>query len=398
MSKSSFRVWWQKPRKIGTNNDDRQVSFLELFYDLVYVALIAQLSHSFAENISWEGFLNFIFMFIIVWWSWVNGSLYHDNHGNNDFKTRFFTFLQMFGVIGMAIFAGDATGKGANGFAISHAFYQSILAFLWWRSGVHEDEHRPLAYPYVFLYIISIGLFIGSVFIEAPYKFYIWSGATLFSLLLPAILFGFGYFSESTRKQVQKSTQVSSSLVERFGLFTIIVLGEVVVGVVSGASHGDFDYEVATLSVIGTLIAISLWWLYFDFISHRKPKEGVLNFMSWYYLHFPVTAAITATGAGVLYILDHAHDPLSSKIKLLITSCVIIELVCISALLNIVDQHGRPEKFILLGKISMLACAIIFAGLSFLVLPKILFLSLAVAFLLIPVVIAFIQWISTYEA
>ena len=65
--RSSFRKWWQPPRKASDRDLDRSVTCLELFYDLVYVVLVAQLSHSLAENVNLSGILDFAFLFIIVW-------------------------------------------------------------------------------------------------------------------------------------------------------------------------------------------------------------------------------------------------------------------------------------------------------------------------------------------
>ena len=93
--KRKFRSWWQVPRRAGDPIEHRQVTFLELFYDLVYVALVAELSHSLSNHIGWAGLGGFAFLFVIVWWAWLNGTFYHDIHGNNDIRTRVFTFLQM---------------------------------------------------------------------------------------------------------------------------------------------------------------------------------------------------------------------------------------------------------------------------------------------------------------
>lgn len=75
--KRRFRDWWQPPRKAGTGREHRQVTFLELFYDLVYVVLISQLSHALAEHISWEGLADFAFLFVIGRWAWLSGTTYH---------------------------------------------------------------------------------------------------------------------------------------------------------------------------------------------------------------------------------------------------------------------------------------------------------------------------------
>jgi low temperature requirement protein LtrA len=66
--RSSFRKWWRPPRKASERDLDRSVTFLELFYDLVYVVLVAQLAHALAENVTWKGVAGYAFLFFIVWW------------------------------------------------------------------------------------------------------------------------------------------------------------------------------------------------------------------------------------------------------------------------------------------------------------------------------------------
>jgi len=65
-----FRRWWRPPRTASQRPEERRVTFLELFYDLVYVVIIAELSHALAEHISLAGFGTFVFLSIIVWWAW----------------------------------------------------------------------------------------------------------------------------------------------------------------------------------------------------------------------------------------------------------------------------------------------------------------------------------------
>ena len=117
--RQSFRKWWQPPRNLSDREEARSVTFLELFYDLVYVVLIAQLAHALAEDVSPAGVGGFIFLFIVVWIAWLNGTTNHDLHGNNDIRTRVFTFAQMFTIAAMAVFAHQALGADAVGFALS---------------------------------------------------------------------------------------------------------------------------------------------------------------------------------------------------------------------------------------------------------------------------------------
>ena len=93
--RQNIRIWWRPPRNISDRETERSVTFLELFYDLVYVILIAELAHTLSKHVNLGGVLGFAFLFVIVWIAWVNGTMYHELHGNNDIRTRVFTFLQM---------------------------------------------------------------------------------------------------------------------------------------------------------------------------------------------------------------------------------------------------------------------------------------------------------------
>ena len=72
----TFRRWWQVPRRASEPIDHRTVSFLELFYDLVYVMLIAEVAHVLAGHADLAGLGRFVFLFLIIWWAWLNGTLY----------------------------------------------------------------------------------------------------------------------------------------------------------------------------------------------------------------------------------------------------------------------------------------------------------------------------------
>jgi low temperature requirement protein LtrA len=273
-------------------------------------------SHSLSENISLAGVGAFVFLFIIVWWAWINGSSYHDIHGNNDIRTRVFTFMQMLTVIFMAIFARDALGETSIGFTLSYAAFQLILTYLWWRTGIHDPAHRPLSSPYSASFMITSILFIVSAFVPAPGRFYIWGAALAISLIQPLYNFGLGSRSPEGRKQVELLMHVSPSLVERFGLFTIIVVGEVIVGIVGGVvEHEHLDWIIGVTALLGSLIAIGLWWVYFDFVSHHPPRPNIISSTGWMYAHLPLTMGIAAAGTAIFNVVHHVGEPLIEEIR-----------------------------------------------------------------------------------
>ncbi|MXX50156.1 MAG: low temperature requirement protein A [Chloroflexi bacterium] len=392
---SNFRRWWQRPRNIRERSGHRQVTFLELFYDLVYVVLIAQLTHALAHHIDLQHILNFAFLFVITWWAWVNGTAYHDLHGNNDIRTRVFTFLQMAFVAAMAVFAHDALGETSAGFAIAYAGFQLILTFLWWRTGVHDPEHRPLSGPYSLAFLITTLCFFGSAFVEPPDRFNIWIAATLLSVVLPLVLFRIRRHSPVVQAQIESSALASPSMVERFGLFTIIVLGEVIVGVVQGvAGYHELDWQVVGISALGMMIGFGTWWLYFDFVSHRIPGPGSMRVYVWSYAHLPVTAGIAMIGAAIVNVIEHAQERLPMEVRWLLVGAIGMVLAGITVMIWTLPPRANAAQSYRLGQMVIFLAAIVILALGFSTLETIPLLAAISVLMLLPVAFGLIHWLK----
>lgn len=392
-----FRSWWQPPRRAGDRIEHRQVTFLELFYDLVYVALVAQLSHALSSHIGWAALGGFAFLFVIVWWAWLNGSLYHDSHGNNDIRTRLFTFLQMITVVAMAIFAHDALGESSKGFALSYAAFQLVLTYMWWRTGVYDPDHRPLSRPYTRTFLFATLLFVGSIFVMAPARFYLW-GAALFLMLMVPTYLHLRRNPPQVQAQLDLSITVSDSLVERFGLFTIIVLGEVIIGVVTGVTeHHELNWSIGGTAALGTLIAIGLWWIYFDLISHHRPQQTYKNVITWFYLHLPLTIGITTVGASMVNAVRHAGENLDSEVRWLLLTATALTLVSTALLTRttqILPEHQRIHD---IGRRGLFISAVLVMVLGLIPLDTIPLLIAIAALLLMPVFFGIRVWVETLD-
>ncbi|HKY54084.1 MAG TPA: low temperature requirement protein A [Anaerolineales bacterium] len=392
-----FRRWWQPPRPAENQPEERRITFLELFYDLVYVVIIAELSHSLAGHINMTGIGTFVFLFIIVWWAWLNGAMYHNLHGNNDIRTRVFTFLQMLTVAVMAIFAHNALGEGSTGFALAYAAFHLILTWLWWRTGVYDSHHRPLSRPYSTTFLITSGLFILSIFIPAPGRFVLWVLALLTDLALLLLLLT--RRNAAIQEQMRRFELISSSLVERFGLFTIIVLGEVIVGVVSGvAEHPHLNWLAGGTVLLGMLIAIGLWWIYFDFVSGRPPIPRTRERLWWIYLHLPVTMGIAAVGASILNVVEHAGEALPGEVRLLLVGAIAIALISIALILKNLNLPESLRRVYRTGAhVTFIAgILILLAGLTSM--STIPLLIVIILLMLAPVLYGILVWIKVFDA
>jgi low temperature requirement protein LtrA len=395
----TFRTWWQPPRSLRDRPAERQVTFLELFYDLVYVVLIAELAHALSGHIGVAGLASYTFLFVVVWWAWLNGTMYHELHGNNDIRTRVFTFLQMFTVVSMAVFAHNALGEGSVGFALSYAAFQLILTYLWWRTGVHDPEHRPLSQPYALSFLATTLLFIVSVFVPAPWRFYLWGLALFLSLLLPLVTLNLGRRDPQVQAQIDRTTDISPSAVERFGLFTIIVLGEVIVAVVRGvAGHHHLSPLVGGTAALGMLIAIGLWWVYFDFVSHHLPRPGNITVSGWMYLHLPMTMGMAAVGAAILNVVEQAGEPLPPEVRWLLVGAITIALVSVGLLMRTIQvaPEHRPI-YRSAGRVLFLSSFVILL-LGFTNLSTIPLLVGLILLMLAPVFYGFKTWLKVLGA
>src|SRR3990170_4823388 len=128
-----FREWfWRAPRAHGEVERDRSVSYLELLYDLVYVAVIAQAAGRLADDVSVGRFVEFAVVFTLIWIAWVNGTLYLELHGREDGRTRLFVFMQMGILALLAVFTGIAADDvGGARFALVYAAFLLVQTWRW---------------------------------------------------------------------------------------------------------------------------------------------------------------------------------------------------------------------------------------------------------------------------
>jgi len=293
----SRRAWWQKP-SIHTEeeqNRHRKVTWLELFYDLVFVVVIAEVSHYLAGHMTYGGVAGFIILFLPAWWAWIGGTFYSERFDTDGMDSRVFAFLQMLAVAAMALFVHGALGETGAQFALAFAAVRLIHLFLWARAGYHIPQARPLTNRYLAGFSISIAIVIASVFVQPQLRPIFWLTALLIDFLTPVL-------SQQQQRILPRFS--STRLPERFGLFVIIVLGETIVGAVQGLSaNHHLTWTIGIVGVLGMALAFGLWWVYFDFVARRAPKPSFNVTAVWSYGHLPLVMSLTAVGAGTLVLV-----------------------------------------------------------------------------------------------
>ena len=301
-----FKRWfWRPPRAHGEVIADRQVSVLELFYDLVYVAVLGQAAHQLATDVWGRGLASFTVVFALIWIAWINGSLYLELHGREDGRTRSIVFVQMGVLVLLAVFTADAADGGGWGFAVVYASYQVVQTGLWYSVWRQDRRAHPEFLATTGGYVVGMGvsaMVIGaSALLAVTPRLLVWAGLGVGWIL--------GITLAARRSRAGLGLTPTGSLVERFGLFTIIVLGEVVIGVVDGLSVAERDATTIVTGMLALWLGFGLWWIYFDLVGGRLPRANRVALANWVLSHLPIALAITAAGAGMVSLIGHAHDP-----------------------------------------------------------------------------------------
>jgi low temperature requirement protein LtrA len=299
-----LKAWfWRPPRPHGEVLRERSVSNLELLYDLVYVAVIGQASHALAEHLTASGVLDFAIVFGMIWTAWINGSLYIELHGRRDGRTRAFVFVQMAILALLAVFTAGAAGDQGGAFAMTYAAFLGVTAWLWLAVRRRDrPEFQTVTGAWLVLMGASIAVLVVSAFLAPDVRLVLWAGFVIAWLIAIKLL-------GARSRMFEFGLRPSRSLVERFGLFTIIVLGEVVIGVVAGLSSVEPDPLTIATGLIALSIGFGFWWMYFDIVGQRPPRAQGAAVATWILGHLPITLAIAGSGAAMVSLIAHAAEP-----------------------------------------------------------------------------------------
>jgi low temperature requirement protein LtrA len=301
-----FKRWlWSPPRPHGQTIEGRRVSFLELFYDLVYVAVIGEAAHHLAEHVTMRGVAEFTVVFALIWVAWVNGTLYLELHGREDGRTRILVFVQMGILVLLAAFTADAAGASGRQFAVVYAIFLAVVLWLFFTVGRQDRSTRTGYQAVTGRYVTGLGVATAAMLVSALLpdepRLVVWAGV--------AVAWAVGMLvAGRSGIDWDQGWPPTDSLVERFGLFTMIVLGEVVFGIVNGLSSADRNAKTIITGMIALCVGFGFWWVYFDLIGRRLPRRDGRAMVAWLLSHLPITLSIAAAGAAMVSLIAHAHD------------------------------------------------------------------------------------------
>lgn len=282
------------PRLRTTETEERKVTWTELFYDLVFVVAVAGLGARLLEDPTLRGALVFSGLFVPLWWAWAGFTFYADRYDTDDLGQRILAVAQMATIALMAASISGAETDSLVGFALAYVGARLILIIMYLRARRHVPETRQLVGGYVGGMTIAVAFWLASVFVPEPYRYILWAVGLLIDVYTPYRL----------RKIQAKVPLDVAHLPERFGLFTILVLGESIAAIVAGLGHEGWIAGPVTTAVLAVVVAAGLWWVYFDnldgtVVRRRAEQKTAWKPTVWIYGHLPLVIGLMATAIGL---------------------------------------------------------------------------------------------------
>jgi low temperature requirement protein LtrA len=357
---------------VGDAEDHRRPTWLELFYDLVYVATIVELGSKLSDDVSLTGFLGFVALFIPVWWSWVGTTFYSNRFDSDDALHRILVFVQISLVAAMAVNVYDGLGERSIGFAVSYAGVRGILILMYMRAYYFIPEARPLVRRYMIGFGIAAAIWLVSIFFPAPLRFGLWALALAIDFYTP--------LSAGSRRLQNQLPPSPHHLPERFGLFTIIVLGEGFLKVIGGLAEYGISLNDWVFDFPGIVLSAALWWIYFDNVAEAVVRWGTGWTLVWLYVHLPLHIGLTALGIGLYKaVTADSGELLKDEYRWLICGAVALALAAIALVEWATVERAGDNKgsFELMLRLGGSALALILAAAGGALDPVILMLCLA---------------------
>lgn len=317
--------------------EGRRATWLELFFDLVFVAAVAQVGTHLQDDYSVHGLARFSVLFLLIWWAWLGHTAYSTRFDTDDVVQRGLTFLQMFLVAVMAINATSALdSRDSAGFAAAYAVMRLVLVVQFFRAR-RVPRARALATRYALTCGAAACLWLTSALVPAPARFWVWALALAIDMGTPLLASG----------HLIRVPHDAAHLPERYGLFSIILLGEAMVAIMSGmAQQQGWSIAAASSAVMGMALIFAVWWWYFDGVDAvaerrvRSPRE-VARFHAWSYLHFPLYLGIAVTGVGIEHGIAVAlQAPLHATETWILCAAVATVMLTLTAL-GTTRERGR---------------------------------------------------------
>jgi low temperature requirement protein LtrA len=285
---------------------EKRVAPLELFFDLVFVFAVTQVTALMSHHPTWEGLGQGMLVLTALWWAWGAYAWLTNYIAADEGVERLLMFAVMGAMLIAALAVPHAFGEDALLFGIAYAVARWLHIFIWAEANEDVDTGQAIVRLARTALPAPTLLIVAGLVDDGTLRAVLWIVGLSIDLAGPYV-FGVSGFRVS-----------AAHFAERFSLIVIIALGESIVAIGAGI-RGDLDAGVLEAAALGLIVACGLWWAYFDVVAvvserrfRRMPPDLRVRIArdSYSYLHLPMIAGIVLVALGVKKTLQHVDEPL----------------------------------------------------------------------------------------
>ncbi|SNY33533.1 low temperature requirement protein A [Paractinoplanes atraurantiacus] len=316
-----------------------RVSTLELFFDLVFVFTVIQLSETLAEHLSLATLGDMMLILFVVWWMYSGYAWLTNAVAPSSTTRRTLLLTGMAGFLVMALAIPEAFGEYGWLFGVAYLVVNLVHSALFLTAG-------PGAIPALrFLAPLNIGsalLVLAGGLAPEPWRHVLWIAAPLLQIAT-------GYL-----RRLRGLTIAEGHFVERHGLVVIVAIGESILSIGLGFDGVHLGWDEVVVAVLGLCVAYYLWWFYFAGDDTRAEhvlaatadplKRARLALHGWGFAHYPMLLGIVVTAVGVKKTVGHAFDGLPWGSALALSGGVALYLVGHAAFLALLRLRGVHHR------------------------------------------------------
>lgn len=288
------RPLFEPPRIRRPDEGERPTSWLEFFFDLVFVVAVDQVARRLQHGATGRGAIVYLALYAPVWWAWVGFVVYTDRFGTDDLNDRLTTLLQIGAVLVIAATASEATSERAPVFAAAYGIFRLILAVRYATAARYVSEARHECARQAAGFALAAMFWIASAAVAPPWRFWMWGAGLAIDVLTP-------FVSPRLHAIVPPD---ADHIEERFGTFINISLGEGFVGLVEALRDKAWSGATLATAALSLVIGFSIWWGFFDTLD-KAPIEEVRKrnrtgpYKIWVFSQLPLAAGVAALGIAV---------------------------------------------------------------------------------------------------
>ena len=308
--------------RVRRPGEHSRVTTFELFFDLIFVFAVTQLSHTLVEHLDRDGLIHTAILLLAVWWAWMYTTWATNWCDPDHLVVRIVLVAIMLGGLIMSASIPDAFNGRGFGFVLPYVAIQvgRSLFMIW---ATRQERRVTLTFQRITAWFaMSAALWVAGALSHADARVAFWIAALVIEYLGPSM----GYWIPRLGRAMASDWNVEGAhMAERCGLFIIIALGESLL--VTGATFSGLEWSagVVTAMVAAFGAAVAMWWIYFDLIAEAATERiahsdapGALARLAYTYLHLPMVAGIILTAVGDELVLMHPAGSTESSTALAI--------------------------------------------------------------------------------